>query len=149
MSRAVVSLILLALVAMVGVYGLQAALADAGEDHTITNETWTPDAGNWTTLEESNLTGAYYADDVTVRDENDTVMDDAGADYEWNATDGRVKAVAGGELDGDANASITYEYQQTTEEQRGLAGLVAIMPKIVGVAFVVVGFLLFLSFING
>lgn len=148
MSRAVVSLILLALVAMVGVYGLQAALADAGDSHQIDNETWTPDAGNWTELEQSNRDGAYYDASVSVYDENDTLVE-AGVDYEWNTTNGSVKALTGGELDGDANATISYGFDQTTQEQRDLAGLAAIMPRIVGVAFVVVGFLLFLLFING
>lgn len=148
MSRAVVSLILLVLVAFVGVYGLQAALAEAGEDRVVENETWTPDAGNWTELEESNRTGAYYADSVDVYDENGTLVE-AGQDYEWSATNGSIKALVGGELDGDANATISYEYQQTTQEQRDLAGLAAIMPRIVGVVIVAVGFLLFLLFING
>lgn len=147
-ARPVASLFVLLLVVFAGVYAFQAGLADAGQDNVIENETWTPDAGNWTTLEYSQIDNAYYTEEVTVHGNSGDLMVE-GTDYEWNASDGRVKAVAGGDLAGGQDATISYGYEQTTKEQRELTGLLALLPRIVGVVFVVVGFLLFLMFING
>lgn len=147
MTRAVVAIAAVILLASAGVYGFEAALATAGEDITIENETWGPDAGNVTELNRSNEEGAFYEESVTVRDENGT-LSKAGEDYEWIDSNGTVKALEGGTLDGDTEAGITYSYEQTTEEQRQLAGVLAWLPRLIGLAapaFVVVLFLLFLS----
>lgn len=140
MSRVVVALIGILVIATVGVYATQAALEDAGDDILVQNETIKPTAGSVTTLDDSNRDGAYYNDNVTVRDENDTIVD-RGSDYEWFATNGTVKPLTGGELDGDGNASVTYGYAQTTQAQRGMAGLLGELPGAAGLAapvFVVV-----------
>lgn len=148
MSRAVVALLALVILSIGGVYATQAALENAGEDHTVTNETWTPDAGNVTTLEESNRDGAYYNTNVTVYDENGTEMD-AGTDYEWFVGNGTVKALVGGDLEGDADATITYKFQQTTEEQRALAATLAEIPGMLGLILPVGLVVFFFAFLRG
>lgn len=147
MPRAVAAVLVLIIFAMVGVSGLEAALASGGDAVTVENETWTPDSGTVTQLDDSNQTGAFYDESVTVRDENGTLSDE-GTDYEWFESNGTVKALSGGNLDGDSSATITYEYQQTSDEERALAGLLAWTPRLLGLvipAFVVVLFLLFIT----
>jgi len=131
MPRAIAAMFALLIVAFGGVYATQAALEGAGDNIFVENETWTPSAGSVTVLDDSEQTGAYYDTNVTVRDENDTVVD-VGTDYEWFSGNGTVKALSGGELDGDANASITYGYSQTTGEQRAFAGLLGDLSAYVG-----------------
>lgn len=145
MSRVVLAFVAIAILSMAGVSAYQAGLADAGEDYVVTNETWTPDAGNVTTLEESNRSGVYYSENVTVYDENGSVMD-AGTDYRWFTDNGTVTALAGGGLDGDSTAKISYAYQVTTKSQRDLAGLAGEIPRVAGLALPF-GALLFLLFL--
>lgn len=142
MPRIVLAFLAVGILAMMAVAGSQAALETAGEDHTINSETWTPDAGNVTTLDESNRDGAYYNETAVVKDENGNDSE-AGVDYEWFAGNGTVKALSGGNLDGDTSATITYSFQQTTEEQRQFAAMLAELPRLIGIALPV-GAILFL-----
>lgn len=130
-ARVFVALFGFVIIAGIAIYGGQAALSDAGDDVTVTNETWTPDAGNWTDLDKSNIEFASYDETVTVRDENETLMD-RGTDYDWNSTDGTVFTIIGGGLDGDANATITYDYQVSTGQQRTFAATLGVLPQVVG-----------------
>jgi len=148
MPRAILAVIAIAILASTAVYGLQAGLETAGEDHTNTNETWTPDAGNVTTLDDSNRTGAYYDKNVTVYDENDTLMD-PGTDYEWYPGNGTIKTLTSGGLDNDSDALITYQYQQTTREQRQFARVLSHIPQLMGLALPLGALLVFLLFIRG
>lgn len=121
----------LVIVAGMGVYGLQTALAGAGDREKIDGETFTPSAGSYQTLDRSNLNHTYYNDSVVVVDENgDRAFE--GRDYEWNVTDGTIKPIAGGNLDGDTSATIDYDYRRTTVEQRQFATLLAEVPRSVG-----------------
>lgn len=147
MARAVLGIIGIAIIAMVATAGLQAGLENAGEDRVVTNETWTPDAGNVTTLDESNRNGAYYAHNVTVYNSTDVKMD-RGSDYEWFVGNGTVKALTGGDLDGEQNATITYSYQQTTAEQRQLAALLGQLPRLMGLALPIGALLLLFIFLQ-
>lgn len=133
MPRIVIAFIALAILASVGVAGLQSSLETAGEDYDIENETWTPDPGSVTELDNSNRAGAYYAENVTVYNESDVEMD-AGDDYRWHSSNGTVEALAGGDLDGDSSATITYRFQQTTEDQRQFASLLGQVPRMMGFA---------------
>lgn len=131
MVRIVLAFIALAILATVGVAGLQASLEDAGEDYEITGESWTPDAGNVTTLDESNRQGAYYNETVQVYDGNDNPSE-AGVDYRWYDGNGTVKALSGGNLDGDTSATIHYSFQQTTQEHRQMTALLGNLPRMMG-----------------
>lgn len=148
MPRVALAFIALAVIATVAVAGLQAGLESAGENELVVNETFTPDAGNVTQLDESNRTGAYYAENVTVYDENGTEMD-AGTDYTWFAGNGTVKTLTGGALEGDSDATITYAYQQTTAEQRQMAALLGQLPRVIGFALPIGALFVLFVFLRG
>jgi len=131
MVRAVIAFVVLAILAVAGTAVFGAALDSGGVSERVANESFTPDAGNVTQLDESGRSDAIYADTVTVRDANDSVVE-AGSDYEWIASNGTVRALAGGELANDSTASITYEYNRISQDRRDLTGLLAQTPRIVG-----------------
>lgn len=148
MSRAVVAILGIVLVGGVAVWGLQAAAADAGQQTTIDDESFTPTAGSVTTLEHSGLDNTYYAETVEVRDGNNDLVD-PGEDYVWFEGNGTIKTVSGGALDGASSASITYAYQTTTSDQRALIGITAMLPEVMGVLVPVLGVGLLLLFLKG
>lgn len=113
-----------ALLLLAGAAAADAALHSAGEQYDVQKESWTPNAGNVTALNQSNLDGVRYDRHVNVWDENATKMVD-GEDYEWFHTNGTVKALTGGRLDGDASAEITYGYVAPTGVQSGIASTIA------------------------
>lgn len=130
--RALIAIIALVVLAAMGVWGVQASIMTAAEDRTVQNETFTPDAGNITALEHSTQDHTWYGKNVTVYDENGTLMD-YGDDYLWFQTNGTLKTVVGGGLDGDTEGKVTYSYSQTTEEQRELAQIPSLIPTILAV----------------
>lgn len=149
MTRAVAAVLALVILSVGGVYGFQAALENAGEDHTIVNESWTATQGSVTVLEKSNINGAYYDTNVTVYNKTSggsTEMD-RGTDYEWFVGNGTVKALSGGDLEGDA--LITYGYQRTTEEQRQLAALAGQLPRALALILPGLAFVFFVAFLRG
>lgn len=148
MARAIVAILAIVLLVGVSIFAYQAAIAEAGEDTVVTNESWTPTAGSVTQLDNSNQEGAYYGNDTTVFDSTDSLMD-RGADYRWFADNGTVKAVAGGDLDGESSATISYTYQQTTAEQRGLFNLATQMPNVLAALIPLLGVALLLKFLTG
>lgn len=147
MARTVVAILGIVVVAIFVIYGFQAALATAGKDYVVTNETWQPDAGNVTQLENSGLPGGYYGNETAVYDENQTLQD-RGTDYVWFQSNGTVKALTGGGLDGDSSATISYTYQQTTEEQRGMAKVLNMVPTFLVVVIPLLGVGLLLSLLS-
>lgn len=147
MARVILAFVAIAVLSMAGVAAYQAGLAEAGEDNLEVNETFTPDAGNVTTLDESNRNGVYYAQNVTVYESGQEL--DAGADYRWIADNGTIKALAGGQLDGAASANITYAYQVTTKGQRDLAGVAGQVPRIAGLALPLGALLFLLLLVRG
>lgn len=122
MTERIVLVVSLALIFGGGVVAINASYASTGEQTTITGEGWTPDTGNVTTLNNSNLETAIYDPAVKVYDENGTrVM--AAEDYTWYRSNGTIKALSGGELANDASATITYEYSEPDSSARTVAGL--------------------------
>ena len=149
MARAIVAIVGLGVVAMLTLGGIQVGLENAGYEQTVVNETFTPaDAGNVTTLNESNRVGAYYDRNVTVYDENDTQMAH-GTDYEWIQDNGTLIPLSGGDLAGDNNGTITYSYEQTTSEQRSLATLMAQFPRALALMLPLLGLILMLVLVTG
>lgn len=141
--RALLALVAVALLILLGFNIIGAAVQEAGTDHTVTNETFTPSTSSYVTLNESNRDDVSYVveDSVTVHDENGTLVDSG--DYDWERTNGTIKAASGGQLDGDANATITYRFAETTENQRQFRGLFtnvldasAVLVFVLGVAVV-------------
>lgn len=147
MLLAIITLVILAAMASVV---FQASLESGGEQVTIENETWTPDAGNVTTLDESSRSDAFYKNVTTVYN-NDTSPPtevDRGDDYVWIEENGTIKAVQGGALDGVSSALITYEYADVTNEQRQFAGLLGQIPRIIGLALPIMALIVLVRFIN-
>lgn len=141
MSRAL-ALVGLAVILMVGVPAIQSAEDSSQQAHTIENETWTSDPGNVTVLDHSNIENADYDDTVDVWDENGTQMT-AGSDYRWFDSNGTVKALSGGDLDGDSSATITYGYNRSSDSQQmvadnatTLAGLAGYFPYVLMIAMI-------------
>lgn len=122
MAGRIVLLVTLALAFVFGLAMLNTAHVTGSPDTAITNETWIPDAGNITTLEDSNLSRAYYDENVTVYDENETLIEPTG-NYTWYQSNGTIKALSGGDLDGDANATISYDYQRASTTSTGIVAL--------------------------
>lgn len=148
MSRAIIAIMSIVVVGAIAVWGLQAAAANAGTDHDITDESWTPDAGNVTTLNHSNLEHTYYDETVTVHDSNGNLMD-VGQDYVWYESNGTIKTVAGGDLDGETSATIDYGYQTTTSDDRALIKVVGIFPQVLGALVPLFGVAMLLIILNG
>lgn len=146
--RMLFMLLILAIFTASAVPALSATLNEAGDDRLVTNETWSPSAGSVTTLERSNLDNTVYDDDVVVRDDGNNRTYE-GDDYVWFESNGTVKAVAGGELDGDSSATISYAYQTTTAEQRGFAAMFAQIPNVMGMALPVFALLFLLVVVRG
>jgi len=141
----------LAVIAIVALIGFQAALVDSGDDIAVENESWTPNPGVYVALDDSNQANTYYDNETTVyntTNNNGTLMEQ-GTDYRWNETDGTIQAVSGGGLDGATAANITYSYQETTAEQERLAGMVAQLPRIVGIALPLLSILILFIFLTG
>lgn len=146
--RALIMLLMVGVFAAMAVTALSASLEQAGDDTTITNESWSPTAGSVTTLDDSNIDDAYYDESVTVYDDTNDVMSE-GDDYIWYPGNGTVKTVTGGALDGDTSATITYGYQLTTDEQQGMASMLAQVPNAVGLAMPAFILIFLLVFVRG
>lgn len=147
MSRAVVAIFALIVLALVGSYAVDATLETTGENVTVEGEEWTPDAGNVTNLTESHVDGAYYDHEVTVRDEGSVTVTE-GEDYLWFVGNGTIYTVEGGDLDGDTSATIDYGYRLPTDQQRQFATLLAWFPRIIAVIIPVFVFVLALIFLT-
>lgn len=138
----------LAILAMLGAVAFEAALENAGTDVTVANETFTPTADTVIQLDDSGKDLAYYSHNVTVYDENDTVMN-PGSDYTWFTGNGTIKPLSGGALAGDTTAKITYAYQLTTQEQQELAALAGELPRAIGLMFPALALIVLFAMLNG
>lgn len=143
----VIAFVLFGILAIGGIFAITPAFQAAGEDITNVNETFqNPTGGDVIQLEDSDRTGAYYDDEVSVFDETGAEME-AGTDYEWFQTNGTLKVLSGGDLAGDDNGTITYGYDQTTETQRQQATVLGYLlgmvePLLVGATIVMALFVL-------
>jgi len=85
----------------------------AGEQQLIENETWVPNTATATNLVQSNLAGVIY-DPYPVVKTNGTstpkILTVDMVDYKFYNSNGTIQAIAGGQLDGLTDASITYKY---------------------------------------
>lgn len=148
MSRAIVAVFGLAILAISGGYALEAALEGAGENHLVVNETFTPAAGSVTQLDESERAGVYYDHNVTVYDETGSEMT-AGTDYRWFPGNGTIKTLTGGGLDGDASANATYGFQVPSDEERAGAALLANIPSFLGLVLPFAAVVIFFAILRG
>lgn len=146
--RAIIAIVAIAIIAVAAPVFFQAALEDAGRDHTVTNETFSPTADTIVQLDDSNRTGAYYEYNATVYNNTDVEMED-GTDYEWFSQNGTIKPLSGGDLAGDGQSKITYSFQQTTPEQRRFADALGLIPQAMGYLLLVGIFLMAVLVVRG
>lgn len=99
---------------------------EGSQNELSTEENWTADTGNVTTLSKSNDPDLLYNESVEARDENGTLLQE-GSDYTWYENNGTIRALSGGELSDGENANVTYS---TWEEQETaqLAQSIAFIP---------------------
>jgi hypothetical protein len=149
MAQRVLAFIMVAVLLSAGLFAADAAFTEAGEDKSNINETFqNPTAGDVLQLDDSEVTGAFY-DNETIVYNDSTVEMSAGTDYEWIQDNGTLRPLAGGELAGDTNGTISYSYDETTAEQRGLAdGMQLIFDALPGI-FIVGALVFFLLIIRG
>lgn len=133
-----IALIAVAVLVLAGASAISSTLVQSGTQSQTVNETWTPDPGNVTVLDNSKITGAYYNQTVSVYDENGTPQT-AGTDYVWYDSNGTVKALQSGGLDGDSSANITYGWSETSSEQRNFADTFASGFEIAQLLILVLG----------
>jgi len=146
--RALVALLFVGLLFTGGLAAYEQTVVATADGTTVVNESFSsPTAGEVIQLENSNQTGAYYAENETVRDENGTVMDE-GADYEW-LQNGTLRPLEGGDLAGDASGEITYHYDQTSQEQRDRMDFVALLVGNAGTLLLVGVLLVFMVVAGG
>jgi len=148
MVRVVIALIAVGILAATATYAYGETYQTAGDDTVISGETWTPTAGSVTTLDESNRDGVFYNDTVVVRDQNGN-LSRAGTDYEWYAGNGTVKALAGGNLDGDTSASISYRFEEPSRDAERSLAVLSQLPRMMGLALPLATVFVLLLFVRG
>lgn len=146
--RLILGLIVLLILAAGATAGYSAVLEDSEIEYNITNESWTPDAGNITTLNNSNLEAADYESTVTVRNQTDALMTEP-SDYTWFENNGTILTNTTGSLAGDTTANISYNYTQPPENQVRLASAYSNYAAFLGWAVLLVPVLLLIKFIGG
>lgn len=122
MLKQAVALVAVAAILLTGVAAVNASYESAGPHTDIQNESWTPNAGSTTSLDHSNVDSVFYDETVVVQNASGVHSTD-GVDYEWYPSNGTIKTLSGGNLDGETTATITYGYSTPTHLQRQLASL--------------------------
>jgi len=148
MTKAVVAIFGIVLFAVIGIFMFQGALSVAGDTTTIENETFTPTFGQWNTLDDSNVGGAYYHNKTTVLNDSNVALEAGpGEDYRWAESNGSIKPLSGGDWN-SSDANITYKYDLATNEMQSLTAILAEFQKHLGL--ILIGFmgLLLLIFIQ-
>jgi hypothetical protein len=146
--RLILGLLIIAIFGLVVLGGTQAALTSAAESFTNTNETWTPNAGSVTALDDSKLDGADYEETVTVYNSSDVLMSNQ-TDYTWFAGNGTIKALSGGDLDGEASATVSYNYTRPPADARRAGTIAAQLPRLMGALALLIPVVLFFALIRG
>lgn len=103
-------------------YVLDASIDDSKHLNSVDSETWTPQTGTPTVLDNSELARADYNDTVTVRNSSGATMTE-GSDYTWHETNGTVEALSGGDLDGESSAEIDYGWTGQTKRQERMTDI--------------------------
>ena len=138
MTERIVVLVSLAIILIAGVTGINAAVKASGPATTVSDENFTPNAGNVTELSQSNVKTAIYDRQVVVLDENGTRMLEDN-DFYWHEDNGTLETIEGGDLDGDTSASISYGYNEPGGEVRGFASIVGYGMDIMSFFIIVLG----------
>jgi len=128
--RAIFAIFAIAILAIAGVQLFSSSLAASGDQIVVSNETFQPDAGDVTQLEQSNRP-VFYNRSVAVADENGNRSIE-GQDYRWIQDNGTVEALPGGNLEGDNSATITYGYRRSADGAEQAAVRLSTIPQTLG-----------------
>lgn len=142
MYRRIVAFVFVAilLMALVGVaqHGYRESVRDSQPATTHGKEVWTVDEGNVTTLNNSNQDDLVYAAQADVTVEQTGTTFEAEGNWTWFEHNGTVKAIDGTQLTDGADANITYDtYEPTDEQQLGLT-ILMFLPETLGGALTLV-----------
>lgn len=123
MSRAAAAVVLVFLVIFsIGApFVIGAAIEDSKATYQPRHE-FTPEPGTTYSFDESEIDGATYFDNETVRHDNGTVAEE-GVEYEWHTSNGTLTVLDGGDLHEDSNASITFTYNGQTSRQAAVSDI--------------------------
>lgn len=148
MARIVLAAMALAILAMMGLVAVDASLQANGTQKVVDNESFSPNPGNLTVLDDSKIEEARYNNSIRVWNASQLEMVE-GTDYEWYSDNGTLKTIAGGRLAGDNTGNVTYGYLLLTEEQDEMEALISMIPMIIGPGILFTLLLVFTAFIGG
>lgn len=150
-AAAAVAAVALAAFLFLGFYVVDAGVQTSLHDINITNESFTPDGGNLSTFENSELARATYDESVTVRDESDGATFPESGNYTWFSGNGTLQTTANSDLADASSATITYGYNgQTLEQTKTTNVITEVMGVLVPLAFIAfVSFLAVALFVMG
>jgi hypothetical protein len=122
-----IALIAIALLVVVGAQAVDQSVRATNPVTTVENESFVPDGGNVTALDDSELANAQYNStaDVYVNDSGTTVAVNSSGNYTWIQDNGTVRTTDQSYLDGFSSANTTYGYVTVSDRQRGLATAIA------------------------
>lgn len=126
MARAFIGAVFFMLILSLGVVAVQDSMDRGGEPYTVQGESIadSPLTGGQTyEVDNANVPNARFQNRVEVRNGTGEMMV-ADEDYVWYPSNGSVKVVTGGRIDGDEEMTITYAYNVPTDEQRELTTIV-------------------------
>jgi hypothetical protein len=138
-------LVVLALVSSIGLVAVDQALTESASEFAVQDEQFTPQTGTYVQV---NVTGSNlrYSSEAEILVEKSNGKQVPPSAYRWNATDGTIYTVPGGDLDGESNATITYDVFEPTPVQRNLGeSFGSVMGASSVVLFVIVAGLAFRS----
>ncbi len=137
MSRLLIVLVIVALLATGGAIALDSATQDATNTTTVNNESFSPTNGI-NTLQHSNQEGAYYGASDTVTVYNNSSVVDPSGNYSWVQDNGTLDVVNNSYLSNRSSAAVSYEFQQPSESQLALVRLFAVFSGPVAEGLIIV-----------
>lgn len=143
-AAAAIAAVALGAFLFVGFYVVDAGIQTSLHDVTVTNETFTPDGGNLSVFDNSQLNRATYDETVTVRNETDGQVLAPSGNYTWFSGNGTLETTANSDLANASSATVTYGYEGQNREQTATTNIIVeFMGVLVPLAFV--GFVSFLA----
>lgn len=113
-------LILIAIIILGGMAAADQALIGSGTNTTtITNESFTPDGGNYTNFSKSLQNHTEYSSNVTVYDANVTEVSQSG-NYEWETENGTLFIESNSYLDNQSTGFIDYTFTEPNNQSKNM-----------------------------
>lgn len=119
---AAVAVVAVMLFAVGGIYVLDASAQDSRHQIAVTNTSFTPDGGNISSTEYSNLSRAEYDESVTVRGEDKSVIDQTG-NYTWHTSNGTLRTTPNSTLANQSVGYLSLNYTGQTPKQTAVTNI--------------------------